>query len=152
MMVVPVDVLPTLIEDVAMLNTKENPQMERSKKSPPSRVGAKSKDDSWQVEKSLMMRASILEATLQCLVDLGYAQTTTEKIAKQAGVSRGAMTHHFKSREAVFVAAAEYIVDKRAHEYEKVISRVKVPLGSFPTLKNMRDAMSDLHQYYMTPT
>src|SRR5438105_14788273 len=98
------------------------------------------------------MRAKILEATLQCLVDLGYAQTTTEKIAKQAGVSRGAMTHHFKSREAVFVAAAEYIVDKRAHEYEKVISRVKVPLGSFPTLKNMRDAMSDLHQYYMTPT
>jgi hypothetical protein len=70
------------------------------------------KPDTWQAEKSQMTRTSILEATLQCLVQVGYAQTTTEKIASQAGISRGAMTHHFKSRAMVFNAVAKYIVEK----------------------------------------
>ena len=52
----------------------------------------------WQVEKSAMTRWSILEATIQCLLELGYANTTTALIANYAGVSRGAMMHHFPSR------------------------------------------------------
>jgi len=31
----------------------------------------------WQAEKSAMTRWSILEATIQCLLELGYANTTT---------------------------------------------------------------------------
>ena len=49
----------------------------------------------WQAEKSAMTRSAILEATIQCLLELGYANTTTALIANYAGVSRGAMMHHF---------------------------------------------------------
>jgi AcrR family transcriptional regulator len=113
---------------------------------------AKAKGDSWQAEKSQMTRAAILEATVQCLVQIGYAQTTTEKIASQAGVSRGAMTHHFKSRAEVFNAVAKYITEKRADEYERLIAGIVVPPGTLPTAKHMRDTMTVCHQYYASPT
>lgn len=126
--------------------------MESSKKLRSAKTGPKSKGDSRQAEKSLMTRTSILEATLQCLVNIGYAQTTTEKIAKQAGVSRGAMTHHFKSRAEVFYAAAKYVTEKRAVEYDRQIAGVRVLPGSLPTLQDMRDTMVALQKYYATPS
>src|SRR5690349_24612592 len=81
----------------------------------------------WQAEKSLLTQTQILQATMQCLIEIGYAQTTTDKIAQKAGVSRGAMTHHFKSRAAVFNAAAKFILDLRADEYDQAIAKVKAP-------------------------
>ncbi len=102
----------------------------------------------WQAEKSLATRNQILEATLQCLVELGYTQTTTEKIAQKAGVSRGAMTHHFKSRAEVFNAAAEYIIDLRAAEYEDAVKRIKLPPGETPTYESMLETLEVLQKYY----
>jgi hypothetical protein len=90
----------------------------------------------WQAEKSLATRSQILDATLQCRVELGYTQTTTEKIAQKASMSRGAMTHHFKSRVDVFNAAAEYITDLRAAEYEDAAKRIKLPAGNTPTFES----------------
>ena len=58
---------------------------------------ADNRDKTWQQTKSENTRAAILEATLVCFYDLGYGATTTEKVAKRAGVSRGAMLHHFPS-------------------------------------------------------
>lgn len=107
---------------------------------------------SWQAEKSHLMRMHILEATMQCLVNIGYSQTTTEKIAKQAGVSRGAMTHHFKSRADVFNAAAEHITDIRVAEYDEAIRDVTQKSGSFPTADNMRETIVALQAYYMKPS
>ena len=121
-------------------------------KSPATIKPAKAKSDSWQAEKSEMTRASILEATVQCLVQIGYAQTTAEKIAAQAGVSRGAMTHHFKSRAMVFNAAAKYIIEKRAQEYERLIAGISVAPGTLPTEKHMRETMTVCHRYYASPT
>lgn len=118
----------------------------------PAKSGSRAKPDSWQAEKSQMTRASILEATLQCLVKIGYAQTTAEKIASQAGVSRGAMTHHFKSRAMVFNAAAKYIIEKRAEEYERLIGGIVVAPGTLPSEKHMRESITACHQYYATPT
>lgn len=109
---------------------------------------ARAKGITWQAEKSQGTRSQILEATLQCLVDLGYTQTTTEKIAQKAGVSRGAMTHHFKSRADVFNAAAEYITDLRAAEYEDAVRRIKLPPANTPTFDSMLDTLTCLQKYY----
>lgn len=113
---------------------------------------SKSGHGSWQAEKSHLMRLHILEATTQCLVNIGYTQTTTGKIAKQAGVSRGAMTHHFKSRADVFSAAAEYITDIRVREYDEAIRAVTQKSGSFPTQESMRETLAALQNYYMKPS
>src|SRR4029450_5698931 len=48
-----------------------------------------------QEERSAATRARLLDATLECLAELGYARTTTTEIAERGGVSRGAQLHHF---------------------------------------------------------
>ena len=38
----------------------------------------------WQAQKSAMMRDTILDAALDCFVTIGYASTTTARIAEKA--------------------------------------------------------------------
>src|SRR5210317_1423008 len=80
--------------------------------------------DSWQGQKSAMTRASLLEAAIQCFVKCGYKNTTTSRIAEEAGVSRGAMLHHFPSRDAVIRGAVFYLQEKRLEEYKVIMSKL----------------------------
>lgn len=63
----------------------------------------------WQQTKSERTRKSILNAAVDCFYELGYLNTTTEHIARKAGVSRGAMLHHFATRFDLIKAAVEHI-------------------------------------------
>jgi AcrR family transcriptional regulator len=113
----------------------------------------KSTEESWQRRKSELTRTQILEAAMDCLAKVGYAQTTTERIAKQAKVSRGAMTHHFKSRFAVFEAVAKYIADKRISEYDSILGEMESEIeAGLPTLRDMHQTMVMLHKYYAMPS
>ncbi len=80
---------------------------------------ADNRDKTWQQTKSENTRAAILEAALACFYDLGYGSTTTEKVAKQAGVSRGAMLHHFPSRLLLVREAVRYLNLKRLQIFEE---------------------------------
>jgi AcrR family transcriptional regulator len=66
-------------------------------------------EKTWQQTKSGMTRTAILDAAVSCFYELGYSNTTTENIARQAGVSRGAMLHHFPTRFDLITAAVEHI-------------------------------------------
>ena len=59
-------------------------------------------DISWQAQKSAMTRDRILDAAINCFIELGYTNVTTAKVASAAGVSRGAMLHHFPSKTELF--------------------------------------------------
>ncbi len=82
-------------------------------------------DKTWQQTKSEMTRTAILDAALQCFYQLGYNSTTTEKIAAEAGVSRGAMLHHFPSRLALIGAAVKHLNEKRLLAYEQEETEVQ---------------------------
>lgn len=71
----------------------------------------------WQQTKSALTRTAILEAALACIYDHGYANTTTEKIATRAGLSRGAMLHHFANRFELIRAAIEHLNQVRLNRY-----------------------------------
>ncbi len=58
-----------------------------------------------QAQRSAATREALLDATIACLVEDGYANTTTSKVAERAGVSRGAHLHHFQTRSALVAAA-----------------------------------------------
>ena len=58
-----------------------------------------------QQERSADTVARLLDATIDLLHDTGLARLSTAAIAARAGVSRGALTHHFESREAIIAAA-----------------------------------------------
>ncbi len=59
-------------------------------------------------ERSAATRKQILEATVQCLDASGYGAVTNIRVADLAGVSRGAMMHHFPTRQALIIATVEY--------------------------------------------
>jgi AcrR family transcriptional regulator len=75
-------------------------------------------DNTWQQTKSENTRTAILEGALDCFYELGYNNTTTEKVAKKAGVSRGAMLHHFPSKHDLVSASVRYLNEKRLKVFE----------------------------------
>lgn len=76
-------------------------------------------DKTWQQTKSENTRTAIMDAALECFYELGYGNTTTEKVAKRAGVSRGAMLHHFPSRIELVKAAVGHLNTKRLEMFEE---------------------------------
>lgn len=82
-------------------------------------------EKTWQQTKSELTRTAILDAALRCFYEIGYNSTTTEKIATEAGVSRGAMLHHFPSRLALIRAAVEHLSQKRLQAYEQEETEVQ---------------------------
>jgi len=66
-----------------------------------------------QEERTRLMRARLLEATVECLVERGFAGTSTTLVSERAGVSRGAQLHHFPTKNDLVVAAVEHLTDRR---------------------------------------
>jgi AcrR family transcriptional regulator len=64
-----------------------------------------------QAERRASTRGALLQATIECLVELGYARTTTNEVQQRAGVSRGALTHHFASKAELLLAAMDSLYD-----------------------------------------
>jgi AcrR family transcriptional regulator len=58
----------------------------------------------------------VLDATVGCLVDHGYRGTTTTAIQERAGVSRGALTHQYPSKNDLLAAAIVHLAEVRAAE------------------------------------
>lgn len=75
-----------------------------------------------QAEKSANTRQIIIEAALQCILKYGYAKTTTLRIAEEAGMSRGAMNHHFSNRLNVMQSAVTHLLEKRIKAFQRASS------------------------------
>src|SRR3954466_4512427 len=69
-----------------------------------------------QAERSAATVDALLDATIECLVEDGYANTTTSRVAERAGVSRGAHLHHFQTRSALVAAAVARLSALRAEQ------------------------------------
>lgn len=54
-------------------------------------------------------RQSIIDATIECLVQEGYASLTTRRIADSAGIAQSTVMHHFETREALLVEAVTQV-------------------------------------------
>ena len=81
-----------------------------------------------QEERSAETRRRLLDATVACLFERGYAGTTTTEIASRAGVSRGAQLHHFPRKDELVVSALEYVFELRLSELSAAIA--ERPSGS----------------------
>ncbi len=69
-------------------------------------------------DRSVAMRARILQATLDCLARLGYAGTTTTAVERHAHISRGALLYHFPTRAVLVSAAVERLFAELREQYE----------------------------------
>lgn len=89
-----------------------------------------------QAERSAATRERLLAATVECLHELGYHNTTTYSVEQRAGVTRGALLHHFSSKSALLIAAAQYMVDTAER-------RLAADVATLPAV-NLGEEVSDL--------
>jgi AcrR family transcriptional regulator len=75
-------------------------------------------------ERSQTTRGRLLEATVECLAELGWSGTTTTVVAQRAGVSRGAQLHHYRTRTELVVAAIGHLAALRAQEMARAAGRL----------------------------
>ena len=97
-------------------------------------------------ERSATTRLKLVEATIQCLYELGYHQTSTVVVTKRAKVSRGAMLHHFPSKADLMMAAMNHIRSKRGDAHRKHLERFKTEREQFLQLIDV------LWEEFQTPT
>lgn len=62
-----------------------------------------------QQERSEATRKRLLRAAISVLIARGYSKFTTAEVARVAGTSRGAQTHHFPSTQAFILAAIDHL-------------------------------------------
>lgn len=77
-----------------------------------------------QAERTAAMRERLLDAALDCLVEHGYAATTTTAVSERAGVSRGAQLHHFPTRADLVAAAVQHLYGRLTREYQRGFERI----------------------------
>jgi TetR/AcrR family transcriptional repressor of nem operon len=79
-----------------------------------------------------LARQKLLDAALSVIRAKGYAATSVDELCARAGVAKGSFFHHFKDKEALAVAAAEYWSDRTGaffeaapyHKHENPLDRV----------------------------
>ncbi|MGH3307372.1 MAG: TetR/AcrR family transcriptional regulator [Nocardioides sp.] len=77
-----------------------------------------------QEERTRLMRARLLEATIECLVASGFSRTSTTLVSERAGVSRGAQLHHFPTKNDLVVAAVDHLTDVRGADLAAAAERL----------------------------
>jgi AcrR family transcriptional regulator len=81
--------------------------MAASTKRPPRRT---------QAERREATRTALLDATIESIIEDGYANTTTRGIAERAGVTAGAQAHHFQTKAELVAAALRHLTEQLADE------------------------------------
>jgi AcrR family transcriptional regulator len=76
-------------------------------------------------DRGVVTRAALVEAAVECLIEDGYAATTTIEVARRAGVSRGAQLHHFPSKAELLTAAVGQLYERRMAEFRKALADVE---------------------------
>jgi AcrR family transcriptional regulator len=65
------------------------------------------------------MQKALLGAAVESLMELGFARTTTLEVQRRAGVSRGALLHHFPSKAELLVATIEHLAEMRGRDLKR---------------------------------
>ena len=68
-----------------------------------------------------------MNAARRLFVENGYAETATPDIVAEAGVTRGALYHHFEDKKALFRAVIEREATDVADEIERRAKRQTTP-------------------------
>lgn len=90
---------------------------------------------------------ALLEATVTCLTERGYAATSTAAVCAEAGVSQGALFRHFPTRQALLVATAEHVATRNVAAFRATIDGAAVG-----TVEEVADVLAHLRAAVLSPT
>jgi AcrR family transcriptional regulator len=83
-----------------------------------------------QAERRAATRAAILNAGRLLFGERGFAATTMDDIAEQARVAKGAVYHHFATKEAVFEAVFDQIARNLVQDIDRAARHEKDVLAA----------------------
>lgn len=98
-----------------------------------------------QAERSELMRQRLLAAAAEILRDKGYANLRTDDVARVAKVSRGALHHHFPTKDDLILALTSYLMQRSLQHGSANASAALT--AADPIEAMIRDAYS----FFMTP-
>src|SRR4051794_344236 len=75
-----------------------------------------------QEQRRAQTQARLLDATMECLAELGWSGTSTTEVARRAGVSRGAQQHHYPTKMSLVAAALEHLLERHRIAYERAFA------------------------------
>ena len=76
-----------------------------------------------QEVRSSEARERLCESAVDVLAEVGYERLTTALIAQRAGVSKGALAHHYPSKDDLLVAAFKFMLDRWQGRREEFVSQ-----------------------------
>ena len=87
-----------------------------------------------KAEQTRRTRALIIETGIACLASLGYAQTSMQLIAKEAGISRGPLHYHFADKNDLMGAIASALPNGASGDILRRLNAASGPAGRLATL------------------
>jgi len=87
------------------------------------------------------MQRRLLDATIRLLIERGYSNFRTADVAVKAKVSRGAMLHHYRTKDALIVAALEDLYRSTTATSDKRLEQAGPNVS-------IRDVLDDSEAYY----
>ena len=89
-------------------------------------------------------RQRLIEAALKIFGDAGFEGASTRMLADAAGANLAAIPYHFGSKEGLYRAAAEFVVENCGREILPTVDRINLALGGKKLSRG--DAITLLHQ------
>ena len=87
-----------------------------------------------QEERTSATRARLMEATLALLLSKGYSGATMVDISAHAGLTRGALSHHYESKDELVVDAFRHFLEATTNEirtYARQVDAGSLSIGDF---------------------
>ncbi|MEW6636531.1 MAG: helix-turn-helix domain-containing protein [Actinomycetota bacterium] len=81
-----------------------------------------------QAERRAATRRALLDAARSLFAEKGYHETSAEEIVRRAGLTRGALYHHFKDKRDLF----RVVVDEMEGEIDEEIEAAERAEGRLP--------------------
>lgn len=73
-----------------------------------------------QEQRTAETRTALFEAAVRAISRLGYSRASNAEIADEAGVSRGAITHHFATRAAFIAEVVRWVFEQEVVAYQEL--------------------------------
>ena len=80
-------------------------------------------------ERRAATRRALLGAALALFAEKGYVEVTVEEVVRGAGVTRGALYHHFEDKRLLFKAVVEEVEDEIDALVEGAVEEARVRSG-----------------------
>jgi AcrR family transcriptional regulator len=99
-----------------------------------------------QEERRRDTQQAVLKAAMTVLIEDGYQNFTASRVAKVAGVSRGAQENYFRTKNELIVAATRYTLARAADEARALADRDAGAVDPIETF------LENSKSFYFSPT